>query len=400
MKKISIFWTLVLMFLLSYCVSNRFVNTENEKIIFPVATENDNQKTEDINIVGENDKQTNLITKTSEPANDNHHLIVQIRHGYDNFNDLILMDDNGNQLEWIAKASGPAVTSRDGNLLAVVGCYDKESGSYTDKQICIYDLSTLPDIRTFPESIGRRLTIKERIEIPLECEEKNVSSSYSEIISMSWSYDDSKLLLVCGGNEYTSKSDVCVVSNTNAYKCWDKQDAMDVKHADWSPNENTIVVSKGNGNNSKVYLVDSLGKNEIFLIEGWSPEWSSRGDRIAFIRYQNMNEQASSNQMGIAIINKDGSQMKWIFLSDFGLDLNEYLFLDMCGGFDHGGRCELDWSPDDMNLIFISSYLTMDPERLFKVNIISGEIVIITDPEILGYFYFDPEYISEQSINK
>ena len=209
---------------------------------------------------------------------------------------------------------------------------------------------------------------------------------------MSWSYDGERLLLVCGGEKYKSPSEICVVGVAGEYQCWDAEDAMDVIHADWSPVEDLVVVTRGYRENSMVYLSDPEGKNQNYLEEGWAAEWSSDGNRIAYIRYQHMNEEATTNQMGIAIINKDGSHMKWIFLSDFGMEDHDYLLLDTCSGFNFSGECHINWSPDGDYLVFTSAYMGFS-ERLYRIDIETGEIHLLLDNDVFGIHYYDPEWI-------
>jgi WD40 repeat protein len=311
-------------------------------------------------------------------------------------NDVLIMNANGQSIQWVAEAVGPAVPSRDGQKLAVIGCFifGKEYPNFDEKQICIYDLSKIPDRRIFPDTRQTsRLETITSIVLPQECKETNIDTGFSEVVSMSWSYDGERLLLVCGGEKYKSASEVCIVDDTGMYHCWDEEEAMYVIHADWSPINDLVVITKGYRENSRIYLSNPDGKDQKYIDEGWAAEWSSDGSRIAYIRYLQMNEKAVTNQMGIAIIDQDGSHKTWVYLSDFGMENYDYLLLDYCAGYNFSGECHLNWSPDGDYLVFTSAYMG-EAMRLFQINIKTGKIIFLLHSPVFGIHYYDPEWIN------
>jgi Tol biopolymer transport system component len=293
-----------------------------------------------------------------------------------------IMDADGGNIRALTKSFGPAVPSRDIKKLAVIGCYSAGTPiNYDEQTICIYRLSNDYIYGGF-----KKPKMIMAIALPEECQGRNIESGFSEVRSMSWSNDGKSLLLVCGGETSQSLSDVCVLDIAGEYQCWDKKDAADVKHADWSPIDDMVVVIKGYRENSKIYLTDPDGKSQRYLEDGWAAEWSSDGNRIAYIRYQNMDEQATHDQMGIATIDKDGSSMKWLFLTNFGWESYKYLFLDWCDEEFIDSSCQLDWSPDDSFLVFTSAYMG-ESVNLFLIDIKSGEIAA------LNSYARDPEWV-------
>lgn len=72
----------------------------------------------------------------------------------------------------------------------------------------------------------------------------------------------------------------------------------------WSPDGNRIAFARNNmiSDRSEIWVMDVHGANQIFLIEGFAPAWSSK-DKIGFIRQDNVGNN------DIWVINSDGTSL-------------------------------------------------------------------------------------------
>ncbi len=156
-----------------------------------------------------------------------------------------LMDGNGERIQWIWKYRGEPVWSPDGNFLAV-SCEDNVN------QICILDVSTFPDRRTWPrkEEIQRWTpSIAKIIDLPKDC--AGLVSEEDGLESISWSHNLTQIAVVCG-DRYANREGIqntlrklCVVGfDDTSSKCWENL-PFDVFQAVWSPTEDILVLSKG-----------------------------------------------------------------------------------------------------------------------------------------------------------
>lgn len=300
----------------------------------------------------------------------------QISHGnivfrekhplFDDQSVILVTDVDGNSIRMVGRFGGSPTWSPDGRFIAV-GC---------EKDICVLDFSTLPDMHNYPFRGGLKYAY--RLPAPKPCEEKvnyGHGGFYAGILSISWSPSGERLAVVCGSEEPEAVRSVCILSLNGQLECWDESIGKDIYRVAWSPVDEDVLAIAGPSvaeNTSEIILVNPRGENPVALARGWSPEWSPDGKQIAFV-------QMTAGKLGISIINKDTSGFYWIESSTKGLSYN-------CRGFT--GTCRLSWSPDKRYIVFTSSGETGIGLLLFRLDLKTGEIIRLVDS---SYFYYPAE---------
>jgi Tol biopolymer transport system component len=277
---------------------------------------------------------------------------------------IIILSPNGDKVKYVGDYHGSPTFSPDGKYLAI-GCKD---------ELCILNLTYLFSANDEFINLGGRESLAYQLKIQNGCysKEKFGSPDYSGLLSVSWSPDGNRLIVVCGAGTYKSQQSVCIVSLDNEMECWGKEEANDVYRAVWAPvDEGSILISGTEIQNglAKVQIADTTGKVKQYLTDGWSAEWSPKGDQIAFI---------STRDYGnfLNIINADGSDLHEItFPFYIYFNCNWYVT-----------NCRISWSPDGRYLIFPSSnnpgaYTV----RLYQYDIKTGKIVVLLDPLLFTY---------------
>jgi WD40 repeat protein len=291
----------------------------------------------------------------------------------ENFAKMLSMDKNGNKLQVIEYATGTIDWSKDGKYL-ITGCKDSS-------KICVYEPSNFLDWTKYPPQIP---TNPDHIEVDLPEECRKVLSS-NGVSSLSWSRNGKSFIVVC---ENGKQSNVCVENTNGIANCWGEKDGDDIySRADWSPNEDLIVIDTGvqsylmpsqvddNVNiiqtGRKLQIVDLKGKFVNSLIDGWSPSWSPDGKEIAFFRWDD-----KTGYPGLASIHSDGSNFRWIYQtvkrgSDSNLEYYKPYFQD---AFNCMGSSKITWS-SDKKYIFMDASIENDCVfSIFRVEIKTGKI--------------------------
>jgi Tol biopolymer transport system component len=281
--------------------------------------------------------------------------------------DIIVMDGNGNNIHWVGTYEGSPTWSPDGKFIAI-GCKDK---------ICILDFSTLPDRRN---NLGNQNRLPEnayQIQASQLCItdiDYGGGTPYSGILSMSWSPDGESLAVVCGGVMPESFNSVCILSLNGKTSCWDEKISKNIYRIAWSPVDRNVIaiaVFQDAKTSSKIYFVDSKGENSTYLTDGWSPEWSSNGKKIAFISDE------PGNRI-IVTINKNGTDRQ---RHDYST--SAFFYYD-CSGFS--GTCRLSWSPDNRYITFVSSNAPSTfVYKLYRLDLKTGNVIELIDNAIFNY---------------
>lgn len=281
--------------------------------------------------------------------------------------ELVLVDGEGNREQRLGSFTSSPAWSHDGSYIAV-GCADPS-------KICILDTRTMRTRITYPTG--------NKVEVPIMTAELDIPQPCAEIdarvVSLSWSPTNQELALVCLNIDTKKEQEVCVLSLKNENSCWDHAASTGVRHVDWSPTDaNQLLISTGSRDVPEIYLTDRNGKNRAFVDNGWSPAWSSDGRRVAFFRWKDgvNNPNVDGWPGGIAAIRSDGTGLTWLFqpwtISDDPID---YIYYSgSCP------ECKLNWSPDGRYIVFSGYYVGMYDSYIFRLDINSGEIILLSNP--------------------
>jgi Tol biopolymer transport system component len=275
------------------------------------------------------------------------------------------MDADGNFIRKVGEFGGSPTWSPDGKFIAV-GC---------EKEICILDFATMPDMRN---NLGMRSNSPKsayRLPAPDRCEEKvnyGHGELYSGILSMSWSPSGKKLAVVCGSEDPKEVRSVCILSLDGGTECWDESLSQDIYRAVWSPMDENVIAIAGPSvaeNTSEITLVNARGQNPIQLARGWSPEWSPDGKQIAYA-------QMTQEHLGIAIINRDGTGFRWAnhAIQNFDYDCRRFT-----------GTCRLSWSPDGRYIVFTSPWFMGIGLELYRIDLQTEKIIRLVDDTYFRY---------------
>jgi hypothetical protein len=282
--------------------------------------------------------------------------------------EIIVLDGQGNHLDFVGKYSGSPTWSHSGRMLAV-GCSDG---------ICILDMSTLPRINRDEGEMGM-MNSHPKVLYTLSasplCQEVytyGAGNSYSGILSMSWSPDDLSIAAVCGSEKPDDQRSLCIYKTNGTKQCWADENVKDILRIGWSPTDPNLLVVAGLpyvNHKSSIYLVDSEGNGRTFIAEGWSPAWSPDGKTIAYLN-------ATPDHLGIWYFELEEQK-----ISSQPITSKQPLSFD-CSGFT--GTCRISWSPDQKYIVFASSTYGVGI-HLFRVNRQTGELFQLVDDRIISY---------------
>ncbi len=299
---------------------------------------------------------------------------------------LIIADSNLNGMHEISLSTGPPTFSPDGKFLAV-GCQDPTN-------LCIYDVSAFGNYRKYPIESPNHPILEKKFPLPDACQSTLQQDRFPELESISWSPEGERLIVVCEV-DYGAYEACIIALSDGTPQCWDGTEIDGkVTSAVWSPVEDRVAITVSGG----IYLVDSNGENSKFLVEGWSPEWSPEGKRIAFLRFD---EDARFDEDGlplapvigrniyggIAVINIDGTHSEWIYrYPPYGSNDMYTEIWPFCENF----KCRLAWSPDDRYIAFNSSLGVGHLYYIFRIDLNTNEIRILS-PNI-SHYYSKPDW--------
>lgn len=284
---------------------------------------------------------------------------------------FFLMNENGRILRNLGTYTGSSAWSPNGSLLAV-GCKDIN-------QICILDMSRIGTYQNFPINWPKYSGTweSEVISLPKECSE--IILEDRGVTSLSWSRDGNKLAVVCKNyNKKEPVTKVCIIPISGVSECWSNNNSEFVQSASFSPIEDLLVISR----QGKIEITNYNGDTIKDLTDGYNPVWSPDGNKIAYSSYSE-----NGNRSGIAMIDKEGKNIEWLYEQPKKGEYEEYL-CTICN-VDHRG---ISWSPDGKYLVFSATYLGDYTEFIFKLEVTSRQITILVNPfDFLSYSY-DPNW--------
>ena len=279
------------------------------------------------------------------------------------------MDGNGNNIQWIGNYVGSPTWSQDGKSIAV-GC---------DQGLCIIDYADINDTKNYLDPNSRVQKNASVFQIPDQCQSKieyGKGQFYSGILSVSWSPDGNRIALVCGDQDERGSRSVCILSFDNTIDCWKDEVAKDIYRVAWSPVDENLLAISGKETKSKIYLTDPEGKNRVFVVDGWSPEWSPSGKKFAYIGYD-------SNGLKIRTINEDGTGYKLINFSNIIWDMPIWFEFSTPS---ISGSTRLSWSPNGRYIVFASSYFPGSYHyEFFRLDLQTGNVIRLLDNNLFSY---------------
>jgi len=305
---------------------------------------------------------------------------------------LAFIDGDPNQQISLGLYRGVPAISRDGNYLAI-GCLDNSN------QLCIVDLQAIKN-KTSYQASSLNLPVARTVELPEPCTEMLSLQgnddlgwpSSTGVDSTSWSFDDTKLAVVCKKifNGQGGKTCILPLDESEKPVCWElPKSTINVTRVEWSPIENQLVISSGMGYGVKIYLIDPSGLNLRYITEGWGASWSPDGKRIAFIQWAGdyftigndghvfFDPKLKTMYTGVATINIDGSNLHWLYKP--GEDSEDSTVVSFnCA--DSWADCNTTWSPDGKYIAFNGVIDGAFNYNIFKISLDAEEIIRLTVP--------------------
>jgi len=293
------------------------------------------------------------------------------KRNHASYYDLYVMDGNGCFARFVMpEVSGSPAWSIDNKQLAV-GC---ENNSY----LCILDIdATLDTCEGLENEIGGcHPVILRKIDLPSKV------AGDERMYNIAWSSDDSQVA-VEGGSPTTPQRWVYVLSLTDNGTWNILLQGLGSFDIAWSPKDDQLVLS------GLTFI--NLKSDNIEGSNGFNPEWSPDGEKIAFVANS---RDETKEPYGIASINLNSGNWQWLYEPKLR-DQYYYPPHDLVISDDGRYHRLLSWSPDQSYIAFVSEVGLGAQSHIFRLNIETGEIINLTanlDTQPSAQAYYAPAW--------
>lgn len=285
--------------------------------------------------------------------------------------------------------SGYAI-SNDGSLIALT-CFDDSDA------ICILETSSIIDKTKFvseSNDVGYGDIFFDdikRFSFPDKCVKINEQPPKYDypLRQMSWSYDNSKLSIICG--DKWEESILCIMGMDGTSSCFPETTEKRITYAAWSPVNDTLAVSSTTDVNMfitspMVYLFEPKSGDFQPLFSGFAPAWSPDGNRIAsFFIYQTepifkygLQVYSLKDMKNLTLLPNEQSKLAGFSLIPEVAERNN--------------DCTISWSMDESQLVFSSRVKHFNSSNLLLYDFDSGNIQFLIDPDLLQAVQVYPQW--------
>jgi len=267
------------------------------------------------------------------------------KRNHASYYDLYVMDGNGCFVRFVMpEVSGSPAWSIDNKQLAV-GC---ENNSY----LCILDIdATLGTCEGLENETGVcQPVILRKIDLPLKV------AGAERMYNIAWSSDDSQIA-VEGGSPTTPERWVYIISLADSGTWNILLQGLGSFDIAWSPKDDQLVLS------GLTFI--NLKSDNIEGGNGFNPEWSLDGEKIAFVANS---RDETKEPYGIASINLNSGNWEWLYEPKLR-DHYYYPPHDLVIRDDGRYHRLLSWSPDQGYIAFVSEVGLGAQSHIFRLNI-------------------------------
>jgi TolB protein len=205
-----------------------------------------------------------------------------------------------------------------------------------------------------------------------------LTTSPEKDLDPAWSPDGKKIAFSTVNEDNSDDLNVINADGSGLIRLTDTP-KINERYPDWSPDGQSLILSKFGGGNAGIYTMNTDGSNVHLLLGGplHNPEWSPDGKYIVF------DGEPSDCKFEVYIMKADGTGMVRITEHPEG-----------CGG----SNSHPSWSPDGKQIVFWSdrefdSELNQNEENIFVIDIDGSDETFLTHGVTkLNYGGFDPDW--------
>lgn len=298
---------------------------------------------------------------------------------------MIFLDVQSNEFTFVGRSTGIVSVSKNGKFIAY-SCHTSKgwnSQPTEDDEICIIrtDMVIPTEFGVIPHGIAEPVFF---LPLPSNC---LIQYQSKKVFSLSWSNQNDAFAVICGSELREGVKKLCIIPLEGNADCLEvTRTDEEIRYVSWSPDGDTLAFSGYPDSESKIYLVDSGLHQVKLLTNGWNPEWSPDGSKLAIFQYIPDSEFLA----GIRTVDLELNSSDWLYQTPPTSSMGEgIIYLDGCLGTVN---CKLSWSPDGKYLAFIAPTLGLGNFELFKLDVESKEIKILFDNAVIGNDILNPDW--------